>query len=232
MPSARVAELIKNRMVNCRPEFKNDKAIKSGTTTFAFYYRDGVIFGADSRTTSGNLIYRHDSKKISTISKFSLFSGTGTVAHIQYVKDILIEFIREFRVESDNMHLSLGGQARLLKETLRVISNYALLDANFILGGYDLRTKEFLIFEFDDLGGWYPVTPKQKYASTGSGGEIAASILNSKLDESKKVTEDAARDIALIALRESAHQDACSEPPTINKPTIIRINKNGVRDIS
>ena len=61
--------------------------------------------------------------------------------------------------------------------------------------------------------------------------QIAASILNSKIKSYKEVDLKSAVQIALEAISESAHQDSMSEPPSLNKPSIFKIDKKGVKMI-
>ena len=230
-PLQRMRQKITDSLVKLDNLEERARAIKSGTTAFAFYYKEGIIVAADSRTSCGLSIFRHDSQKVYEISDSSLLTAAGTVAYIQCVKDKLKEFIREFKRESDERDLSLSGQASLLKELLRIMSRIMYLNSVFILVGHDFKTNEFKIYELDEVGGLFTVSSKQKFASIGSGGEIAASILNSKIKSYKEVDLKSAVQIALEAISESAHQDSMSEPPSLNKPSIFKIDKKGVKMI-
>lgn len=49
--------------------FKPPKATKTGTTIVGIVYKDGVILGADTRATSGNIVSDKNCEKIHFLAK-------------------------------------------------------------------------------------------------------------------------------------------------------------------
>lgn len=49
--------------------FKVPKATKTGTTIVGIIYKDGVILGADTRATSGNIVSDKNCEKIHFLAK-------------------------------------------------------------------------------------------------------------------------------------------------------------------
>lgn len=49
--------------------FKAPKATKTGTTIVGIVYKDGVILGADTRATSGNIVSDKNCEKIHFLAK-------------------------------------------------------------------------------------------------------------------------------------------------------------------
>jgi 20S proteasome subunit beta 2 len=49
--------------------FKPPKATKTGTTIVGIVYKDGVVLGADTRATSGNIVSDKNCEKIHFLAK-------------------------------------------------------------------------------------------------------------------------------------------------------------------
>jgi 20S proteasome subunit beta 2 len=49
--------------------YKPPKATKTGTTIVGIIYKDGVILGADTRATSGNIVSDKNCEKIHFLAK-------------------------------------------------------------------------------------------------------------------------------------------------------------------
>lgn len=228
LPSEKIRKSI---LESIPPQIKtrgdNADSIKSGTTAFAFYYHGGVIVAADTRLTCDSSIFRHDFRKVWEIDKDSLLTASGTLAHIQEVANQLVRLTQKFKIESDGKDLSFDGKTRLLREVIRVISASAEIESDFIMAGYDRKTGEFKICEFDQAGGMYPVSKELGCATVGMGGDTADTVIRLCLDSRKKMDVCLAIKTAIRAFAESARRNAESEPPSLHRPTIFKISKAG-----
>ena len=63
-------------------ELKNS-ILKTGTTILGIVCTDGIVVGADTKSTAGTIVMNKDSEKINEINDYLLFAGTGMVSDIQ-----------------------------------------------------------------------------------------------------------------------------------------------------
>ena len=63
--------------------------VKSGTSLVAIVCKDGVVMGADKRSTAGGIVFTKNAKKIIRISDYLLVSGTGLASDIDLTQKVL-----------------------------------------------------------------------------------------------------------------------------------------------
>ena len=63
---------------------KPPKVMKTGTTTTAVMFKDGVVLGADTRATGGNVVMNKNCSKIHYLAKNMYCLGAGTAADTEY----------------------------------------------------------------------------------------------------------------------------------------------------
>ncbi len=68
--------------------------LKSNTSLVGIVCKDGIIMGADRRSTAGTIVMNKDSEKIHKINDYMLASYTGGVADIQLTAKILAAELR------------------------------------------------------------------------------------------------------------------------------------------
>ena len=86
---------------------------KTGTTTLGLVCKDGVIFAADKRVTSGHFIPHKDFDKVIQINDNIVVTVAGSVSDVQM-------FIKLFRAE-----LKLKSIKTNRMTTVREAANYA-----------------------------------------------------------------------------------------------------------
>ena len=63
---------------------KPPRVMKTGTTTTAVMFKDGVVLGADTRATGGNVVMNKNCAKIHYLAKNMYCLGAGTAADTEY----------------------------------------------------------------------------------------------------------------------------------------------------
>ncbi|KAI9324600.1 nucleophile aminohydrolase [Zopfochytrium polystomum] len=105
-----------------------------GTTIMAVQYKDGVIVGADSRTTTGSYIANRVTDKLTPVHDRIFCCRSGSAADTQAVADIVQYYLQLFGVtegEPPRVHTA----ASMFQELC--YSNKDQLSAGIIVGGWD-----------------------------------------------------------------------------------------------
>ncbi|ORD98620.1 PSB1 [Hepatospora eriocheir] len=114
----------------------------NGTSILGLRYKNGVLFAADSRTTTGQFVSTRDSDKIVQCTDNIVSLGTGRSAHIQKLNRLLSKEISELAV-SEETQPSITKSVKMIKNIL--YNNRDLLSCEFIIGGYDNDYKLFKV---------------------------------------------------------------------------------------
>ncbi|KAF6774343.1 hypothetical protein AHF37_10524 [Paragonimus kellicotti] len=147
------------------------KATKTGTTICGVVFKDGVVLGADTRATSGNIVAEKNCEKIHYISDNIYCCGAGTAADTEMTTKMISSKVELHRLNS-------GRQPRVILP-LRLLKDYLFgyrgyVGAALILGGVDYSGPHL-----------YSVAPhgssdKLPYVTMGSGSLAAMSVLESR----------------------------------------------------
>ncbi|KAA3679157.1 20S proteasome subunit beta 2 [Paragonimus westermani] len=147
------------------------KATKTGTTICGVVFKDGVVLGADTRATSGNIVAEKNCEKIHYISDNIYCCGAGTAADTGMTTRMISSKVELHRLNS-------GRQPRVILP-LRLLKDYLFgyrgyVGAALILGGVDYSGPHL-----------YSVAPhgssdKLPYVTMGSGSLAAMSVLESR----------------------------------------------------
>lgn len=203
LPSRAIENRVKNRLSGyaLRSNVPNESLLKSGTTSLALKFKDGVVLAADMKASKGSVNYEFGLQKIFIMSKFSALAYAGLVGILQLIQDIFREEIEIFEYES-GITLPIKNQEVVLKKIIRkVYLSDITNDFAFILGGYDLEDKEPKIYEFDAAAG----SVEKQYAVIGSGTNFALSYLDTSYQA--KLSKKAALELAIEAVKAGAYRD-------------------------
>ncbi|KAJ3102129.1 Proteasome subunit beta type-1 [Phlyctochytrium planicorne] len=105
-----------------------------GTTIMAVQFKDGVVVGADSRTTTGSYIANRVTDKLTPVHDRIFCCRSGSAADTQAVADIVQYYLQQFAMtegEPPRVHTA----AALFQELC--YSNKDALSAGIIVGGWD-----------------------------------------------------------------------------------------------
>ena len=200
--------------------------ITHGTTVLAIRYSDGVLMAGDRRATSGHLISHRSIEKV-----FPADSSSGVA--IAGAAGPAIEMVRLFQLQLEHYEkvegttLTLDGKANQLSQMLRNHLPAAMqgLAVVPLFAGFDSRTEQGRLFQFDVTGGRYE---ERDYAAIGSGGLHAATVV--KLRHQPGIGAEEAIDVAIEAMFQAADEDiATGGPDTVRGiyPVVALITADG-----
>ncbi|ELR23376.1 beta1 proteasome1D, putative [Acanthamoeba castellanii str. Neff] len=107
---------------------------KTGTSIMAVVYKDGVVVGADSRTTTGAYIANRTSDKLTPVHDKIYCCRSGSAADTQAIADYVKWFLNQHSVELGE-EPEVGTAANLFKQLCYANKNFIM--AAIIVGGYD-----------------------------------------------------------------------------------------------
>lgn len=164
------------------------KAMKTGTTIVGVLFKDGVVLGADTRSTGGSVVMDKNCEKIHYIAPNIYCCGAGTAADTENTTGLISSQLELHR-------LNTGTQSRvstamtLLKRMLFQYQGH--VSAALVLGGVDCTGPHLYTV--------YPhgSTDKLPFVTMGSGSLAAMSVFehgykdNLTEEEAKKLVQDA-----------------------------------------
>jgi len=164
------------------------KATKTGTTIVGTTFANGVVLGADTRATAGNIVADKNCAKIHRIAPKIYCCGAGTAADTEMTT-------RKIESQLELLRLNLGRDVpvcaanRLLKQMLFRYQGH--IGAALVLGGVDKNGSHIYCI--------YPhgSTDKLPYATMGSGSLAAMSVFETTWkpdmteEEAKRMVRDA-----------------------------------------
>jgi proteasome beta subunit len=180
-------------------DMKDEKSMKTGTTTVGLVCKDGVVLASDRRATMGYFIASKDIDKIYAINDHIAMTIAGGVGDAQ----LLIRWMKaetklyELRQEKK---ITIEAAATLLANILVQYRFYPFY-VQLLIGGVDERAR---LFSVDMLGG----VTEEKMTSTGSGSPTAYGVLEELYSEEKPVEANLV--IAAKAVRAAMRRDAAS----------------------
>ena len=181
-------------------EFLKDGEVDLGTSIMAVTFDGGVVFGADSRTSTGAYIANRVSDKITAVESHLLVCRSGSAADTQAVSDAVKAQLLHLRAES-------GGPPKV--QTAATLfrnicySNKNRLMAGIIVGGWD-KYKGGQVYNIP-LGGALIERP---YAIGGSGSTYIYGLCDAFYRP--KMTKDQCQEFVKKALAHAMARDGSS----------------------
>ncbi|KAM0675881.1 Proteasome subunit beta type-1 [Gurleya vavrai] len=151
-----------------------NEEVSTGTTIMAIKYKDGIIIGADTRTSMGSYIANHSTNKLTKLTEKIFCCRSGSAADTKIITDIATNQIKGLKY-SENIEPTVKRLSILCKN---MIYNYPQLHAGLILAGYDSEEKGS-IYEIC-LGG---TIQKMKISIGGSGSGYIFGFCDKYYDE-------------------------------------------------
>ncbi|KAH7729226.1 CRE-PBS-2 protein [Aphelenchoides avenae] len=183
----------------------------TGTTIVAATFKDGIVMGADSRATAGNIIADKDCEKVKELTESIFACGAGTAADLHQVGHMLAANLRL-------QELNTGKKARVvtaLKIAKQHLFQYqGYIGAYLLIGGVDETGPH--LFEISANG----YTQRKPFSSEGSGSYNATTIL--ERDYKFDMDEKEAKALVQRALEAGMHGDNASG----NSLYLVVINKD------
>jgi proteasome beta subunit len=160
-----------------------------GATTLGVTFKDGVILASERRVSYGYFVMSKTGKKVFKITDSIGAACAGLVADMQVLMREVTAYIRIYGYETSK-EAGVKTTAKLMANLLFGRRMFPYL-TQVIVGGVDSEGPG--LYVLDPLGS----VLGDKYASVGSGAEIAIGVLESEykdgmtVEEAKKVVADA-----------------------------------------
>ncbi|MFH2106041.1 MAG: archaeal proteasome endopeptidase complex subunit beta [Candidatus Micrarchaeota archaeon] len=191
---------------------KNERIIKTGTTTVGLVGKDSVVLASDRRATMGYLIASKDIDKIYPIDKHIGMTIAGSVGDAQTLIRWMSAELKLYELKHSKK-ASIQAAATLLANILAGHKYYPFW-VQILLGGYDSKPR---LYSIDMLGG----VTEEKLTSTGSGSPIAYGVIEDLYTDNATVHENLL--IAAKAVTSAMKRDAASG----ERVDLVVIDKNG-----
>merc|ERR1712179_839383 len=195
------------------PDWMNSELL-TGTTIMAVEFKDGVIFGADSRTTTGSYVANRVTDKLTKVTDNIYCCRSGSAADTQAIADIVQYHLSIHKVEMG--HDPLVQTAATCFQDM--CYNYRdQLSAGIICAGWD-KVNGGQVFSIP-LGG---MVSREPCAIGGSGSTYIYGYVDSQYK--KDMSKEDCMDFVLKALTLAIHRDGSSG----GIARMACINKDGV----
>lgn len=192
---------------------KAPKPMKTGTTIAGVVYKDGVVLGADTRATSGEVVADKMCAKIHYIAPNIYCCGAGTAADTEKTTELLSSNLTIFSLNS-------GRNPRVVMAaniTQDMLFRYrGGIGANLILGGVDCTGNHIY-----NVGPYGSMT-KVPYVAMGSGDLAAMGVLEDRFKPNLELEE------AKALVRDAIHAGIMSDLGSGNNIDICVITRKGV----
>ena len=196
--------------------------IKKGTTTVGIVCKDGIVLGADKRSSMGYLI-AEQSEKVHQIADFMAVTTAGLVSDIQLLTK-LIKAELELKLLRTGKEVTVKEAANLLGNLLYAnIRRFSTIPGivAFLLGGRDNEGN----FKLYELGPDGSIMESNKFNSTGSGSPLALGVLENLYK--KDLSIDDGVKLAVKALNVAMKRDM----PTGDGLDIVTVTSKGVKKV-
>ncbi len=194
-------------------------AIKTGTTTVAVMYKDGVIIGTESQATAGYTIASKTAQKLFEINNYSAATISGGVADCQYVVNQIQALSRLREVQKGKVP-DPKYIANITRNLLFSGRSYFL--SMMIVGGYSEKEGKGKLYGIDLLGTLFE---EDSFLSFGSGSPFSLGVLEA--DWKPNISKEEAINLVKTAISSSRERDAASG----FKIQVCVINKEGFQKI-
>lgn len=167
---------------------KPPTTVKTGTTIVGVVFKDGVVLGADTRATGGNMVSDKNCQKIHKMAPNMLCCGAGTAADCDKTTTMMASQLELHRLNTGRQ-VRVCTATRLLKQMLFRYQGY--IGAYLVLGGVDSQGPHISTIQA------HGSTVNTPYSAMGSGMLGAMSVLEMRWrpdmeeEEAKKLVRDA-----------------------------------------
>jgi len=202
--------------------------ISMGTTLVALKYDEGVVVGADSRTSASTIVSNKFAKKINVIVSNEKTScaicRSGSAADTQFLANAAKENFRSRRWVDRLLYPTVSQVAHYLRNEMRSGSSKRTFQAGLICAGRDDCGGRIFAIAIDGAAMW----EEEVFSVSGSGSTFIIGYLDSlKLDPSKLYTEKQAVELVSKLLRLSMARDGASG----GLIRMIILKKGGVEEL-
>jgi len=186
----------RNEHILANGKYAPPKATKTGTTIAGIIFKDGVILGADTRATDGNIVAEKNCSKIHYIASNIYCCGAGTAADTEYTTNMVSSQLELHRLNTGRQVRNVAAN-RLLRQYLFRYQGY--ISAALVLGGIDVNGPY--------LGTIAPhgSSDRLPYVSMGSGSLAAMAVFEDQYRPD--MTEEEGKKLVAAAIRSGVFND-------------------------
>ena len=194
--------------------FNAYQPVSLGTTLVAVVFNGGIVFGADSRTSSGSLIVNRTKSKIRQLSDRIYVASAGNASHSETIRDYVQQSLRMYSAETQ-------GEPRVLAAATiyrnMIYQNKSFLGSSIICGGYD-EVDGFSIYRVVQSG----ALKKCEYALGGSGSSYIYGYWDAHYKAN--MTEQQAKEFVInavsLAIKRDGSSGGCVHTVVITKDNV------------
>jgi proteasome beta subunit len=187
-----------------------------GATTIGVVCKDGVVLASERRVSYGYFVMSKSGRKVFKIADSIGAACAGLVADMQFLTKEVAVYLNMYSYERDR-HASVRSAAKVMSSLLFERRLFPYL-AQTIVGGIDEEGPS--LYVLDPLGS----VIDDKFASVGSGSEIAIGVLEAEYKEG--LTVDQGKELVKKAAKAALARDIGSG----NGLDIMTITKGGIKE--
>ncbi len=188
-----------------------------GATAVGVVFDGGVVIAAEKRISYGTFIVSRTGRKVFQIADKVGAACAGLVGDMQVLMREVTSYVKIRELESRKA-LPPNSVAKLLS-VIMFERRFAPFLTQIVIGGVNGKP---LVYVLDPLGSIIP----DKYATVGSGAEIAIGIIEAEYKEN--MSEEAAKKLTVKSIRSAVQRDAASGDGV----DIMVITANGIKEES
>lgn len=174
--------------------------ISLGTSIMAIKYKDGLILGADSRTSMGSFVANRCADKLTPVHDKIFCCRSGSAADTQAVSEFVRYYLEHYSVNYDREPTAKTAAALFRK---LIYENKNVLSAGIIVAGYDKKTGGE-VFSVSSGGSVH----QQDYVIAGSGSTYIYGLCNTHWKPG--MTKEEAIEFVKMSLTQAIRWDGSS----------------------
>lgn len=194
--------------------FKFKAAMKTGTTISGIVFKDGVILGADTRSTNGDTVADKNCEKIHYIAPNIYCCGAGTAADTEAVTGMVASNLELHRMATNRKSRVITALTMLKSHLFKYQGN---IGAALVLGGFDLNGPHlFTVYPHGS-------SDALPFATMGSGSLAAMAVYEA--DYREGLDEEEGKELVARSIRAGIFNDLGSG----SNVDLCVITKDGVK---
>jgi len=155
-------------------------ATKTGTTIVGLTFKNGIVLGADTRSTNGPIVAAKNCEKIHYIAPNIYCCGAGTAADTENTTDLISGELSLHRLNTGRQS-RVGTACKMLKQ--RLFQYQGHVSAALVLGGVDVEG--FHLYTIHPAGS----TDKLPFVTMGSGSLAAMAVFEAGYKDDLEIDE-------------------------------------------